>query len=584
MKRLPSREEILALLDRLEQEPADALESDVLDFKRWQDVRTSMNEAVETAVCFANADGGVIVFGVRDGIVGRRQAISGCTGYDIDTWQRAIYDGTRPNLTVEIEELSVSEGDLVLVRVPRGPVPPYGTSAGLYQIRVGKNCMPYSPEAFQRRQVALGAIDWSVQPAEGLSVDDLDGVEIARLRNTIESLRPQSPLLALSDGELLEAIGIVRDGELTRAGLLVLGKRTVLARVLPQHEVIYLYEPTPVDIGFREDLKAPLLYIVERTQELIQHPERNPVNTLRLGLFHLQIPAYPEESFREAIFNALIHRDYLEPGSIYIHHRHREMVVSSPGGFIGGITPQNILHHEPKARNRLLAEMFQKIGLVERAGIGRRRIFIPPLAYGKRPPVYQADEHTVTLTLHDDNYDEALAAFVAEGQRAGRQLDLDELLLLSYLREHSEIDVVGAAAFLQRPERDTRDVLERLALQPAAWLERRGKRKGVTYHLARGPAVELLGKAVYTRARDIDAVRWPELIRSYIEQHGSINNAECRELLGLGSSRSAQTRATRILGSLSFLEPYGTSRKTMRYRLCEGRGIDNGMKNIQHVV
>lgn len=167
---------------------------------------------------------------------------------------------------------------------------------------------------------------------------------------------------------------------------------------------------------------------------------------------------------------------------------------------------------------------------------------------------------------------------------AGRQLDLDELLLLSYLREHSEIDVVGAAAFLQRPERDTRDVLERLALQPAAWLERRGKRKGVTYHLARGPAVELLGKAVYTRARDIDAVRWPELIRSYIEQHGSINNAECRELLGLGSSRSAQTRATRILGSLSFLEPYGTSRKTMRYRLCEGRGIDNGMKNIQHVV
>jgi ATP-dependent DNA helicase RecG len=313
MKRLPSREETLALLDRLEQEPADALESDVLDFKRWQDARASMSEAIEAAVCFANADGGVIVFGVRDRAVGRRQAISGCTGYDVDTWQRAIYDTTRPNLTVEIEELLVPEGNLLLVRVPRGPAPPYGTAAGLYQIRVGRNCMPYSPEAFQRRQVALGAIDWSAQPAEGLGLDVLDGVEIARLRNTIESLRPQSPLLSLSDQELLQAVGAVRDGELTRAGLLLLGKRTVLARVLPQHEVIYLYEPTPVDDDFREDLKAPLLYIVQRTHELIQHPERNPVRTLRLGLFHIQIPAYPEESFREAILNALIHRDYLEP-------------------------------------------------------------------------------------------------------------------------------------------------------------------------------------------------------------------------------------------------------------------------------
>ena len=567
MKRLPSREEILVLLDCLDEEPADALESDVLDFKRWQGAKTSMKEAVEMAACFANADGGIIVFGVRDRVVGRRQALIGCTGYDLDTWQRAIYDGTRPNLTVEIEELPVPEGNLLLVRVPRGPAPPYGTAAGLYQIRVRKNCMPYSPEAFQRRQVSLGAIDWSAQPAEGLGLDDLDGVEIARLRNTIESLRPLSPLLALSDPELLEAIGAVRDGKLTRAGLLLLGKRTVLARILPQHEVIYLYEPTPVDIVFRQDLKAPLLYTVERIQELTQHPERNPVCTLRLGLFHLQIPAYPEESFREAILNALIHRDYLEPGSIYVHHRQREMVVSNPGGFIGGITPQNILHHEPKARNRLLAEMFQKIGLVERAGIGRRRIFIPPLAYGKRPPVYEADEHTVTLTLYDDSYDEALATFIAEEQRAGRQFDLDGLLLLSYLREHSEIDLARAARLLQRPEATTQDVLERLVLQSKAWLERHGRKKGVTYRLAPWVAARLVGKAVYSRARPIDRARWAELLRRYVTEYGSISNAECRELLMLGDSRSAMSTVSAFLCSLDFLQAYGPSRRYTRYRL-----------------
>jgi Putative ATP-dependent DNA helicase recG C-terminal len=103
---------------------------------------------------------------------------------------------------------------------------------------------------------------------------------------------------------------------------------------------------------------------------------RNPFRTLKTGLFHTDIPAFPEAAFREAILNAVIHRDYLEPGSVYVRHTEREMVISSPGGFIGGITPDNILHAEPRARNRLLAEVFQKIGLVERAGIGRRRIFI----------------------------------------------------------------------------------------------------------------------------------------------------------------------------------------------------------------
>lgn len=567
MKRLLSREELLALLARLDHEPVDALENEMLEFKSWQGAKASMSEAVEAAICLGNAKGGIVVFGVRDRIRGRKQAITGCSGFDLDIWERTVYDSTRPNLTVEIEDLVVPEGTLLVMRVPRGPAPRYGTVAGLYRIRVGKNCMPYSPDAFQRRQVALGAIDWSAEPVEEVGTEAIDEVEVARLRNVLESLRPQSPLLQLTDAELLAAIGAVRNNRLTRAGLLLVGKRSVLARRLPQHEVIYLYEPTATDIGFREDMKAPLLAVVQRAQELIQHPERNPVRTLRMGLFHLQIPAYPEESFREAILNALIHRDYLEPGSIYIHQRQREMVVSNPGGFIGGITPENILHHEPKARNRLLAEIFQTVGLVERAGIGRRRIFIPPLAYGKRPPRYEADEHTVTLALYDGSYDETLAGFIAERQQTGQRFDLDELLLLSYLREHSEIDIPRAAALLQRSETASRDILERLTLQTDSWLERRGKKKGVTYHLAHGAAVLLQSKAVYTRMRGIDAIRWPEMLRAYVEQHGSINNAECRELLSLGNSDSARTKATRILQTADFLEPYGGSRRLARYRL-----------------
>jgi ATP-dependent DNA helicase RecG len=94
----------------------------------------------------------------------------------------------------------------------------------------------------------------------------------------------------------------------------------------------------------------------------------------------------------------------------------------------------------------------------------------------------------------------------------------------------------------------------------------------VTYHLAQNAAVALQGSVVYPRSRDIDAVRWPELIRAYVVQHGSINNTECRQLLGLGNSDSARTQATRLLQAMDFLETYGSTRQNTRYRLRQSLG------------
>jgi ATP-dependent DNA helicase RecG len=126
MQRIPSDETILHLLDRLNETYADELESEVLDFKRWEGAKKSLSESVEMAVCFANAEGGLAVFGVKDRIRGRGFAITGCDHYDLDVWRRGIYESTRPHLTVDVSELEVPEGTLILVRVPKGPTPPDG--------------------------------------------------------------------------------------------------------------------------------------------------------------------------------------------------------------------------------------------------------------------------------------------------------------------------------------------------------------------------------------------------------------------------------------------------------------------------
>ncbi len=123
-----------------------------------------------------------------------------------------------------------------------------------------------------------------------------------------------------------------------------------------------------------------------------------------------------------------------------------------------------------------------------------------------------------------------------------------------------------AARLCQRSEDAPRDGLDALVLQQNARFERRGRKKRVTYHLSRSAATELLSKAAYTRTRHIDAVRYPELVRAYVKQHGSID-CEYRELLGLGNSKSTVVKASNLLGSLDFLEPAGTSRKKRRYYL-----------------
>lgn len=561
---VPTLDELRQLLDQLETRVADDLESDVLDFKPWlPDPKENLRTAVEYASCLANHLGGLIVFGVRDRVRGRAAAITGCSRYDLDVFRRGIYQDTRPNLTVEVDEVVVPEGTLLVVRVPRRPSDvPIATSSGLYKMRVGKNCMALEPHEWDRRRAAAGSLDWSALPMPGVSPADLDPVEIARMRRTLETSRPGTDLLTLPEPDLLTALGVIRDGAVTRAGFLVVGKQERLAALLPQHEAIYLHFSSELDFDHRLDLKAPLLAALERLSETIE--ARNPIKILKTGLFHTNIPSYPEPVYREAIMNALIHRNYLELGSVYLRQYHNRMEVSNPGGLVEGISPENFLHAEPRSRNRLLAEIFQKLGLVERAGIGRLRLFLPTLQYGKRPPTVESDEHNFRLTLHDGSFDEPLAAFILNAQREGTHFDIDDLLILTHLRTHGEIDVPDAVRLLQRPEDTVREKLNRLSVATAPWIEKRGKKRGVTYHLTPHAARALQGPAAYTRILGIGELRWPELVRSYVEQHGSITNAECRELLGLGNSKTARNVASRLLARLDFLRRSGTS-KGARY-------------------
>jgi ATP-dependent DNA helicase RecG len=565
---IPTNEDLLSLLDHLESVPADDLETQWLDFKPWQGAKEDMKVAVEYAACFANADGGAVVFGVADRTRGRAKAVQGASGYDLDVWRRGIFDATRPNLEVEITELKVPEGTgrLLVVRVPRGAHPPYGTAQGLFKQRIGKNCMPMDAQSFVRRQIAVGALDWSGERAREVAVSDLDPVEIARARNVLRRNHADSGLLRLSDPDLLVALGAVRHGHVTHAGMLLFGRTDRLRDVCPQHQVHYVYQVSGTEVARNDSFNDGLLSILDRIEQIFTSPV-NPEHELPLGLARLRIPAFPVEVVREAVLNGVTHRDYMDPGEVLVRHAADQLAITSPGGFIAGITPRNILRHEPVSRNRTLAEAFEKLRLVERAGIGRRRIFETTLSYGKRLPEYEADGR-VTLRIYDGSFDERMATLVARWRGEGREIGLDGLLILGHLREASFIDATEAADLLQLSREGARMVLDQLAQPETGFLERLGRTKSATYHLSKGTAKDLLGPASYTRIRGVNPLRYSELVREFVADHGSISPRECRQLLGLGESPSARVETSRYLkrwsGEAGFLRRQGGG-KHVRY-------------------
>jgi len=567
---IPSNSQILAMLDRLDKEIADDLETEFLDFKPWTGSKDDMKVAVEYAVCFANAQGGVIVFGVADRARGRATAIHGVKGYILDVWRRGIFDSTRPNLNVDVQELAVPEGTgcLLLVRVPPGGGPLYGTVQGLFKQRVGKNCMPVDPNAFARTRVSTGVVDWSGEAAEGVTKDDLDPVEIARARNVLRRFRSQSDLLKVDDKTLLVGLGAMRQGQVTRAGLLLFGREQCLVDRCPQHQLHYVYQTSETKASRNDSFRCGLLQILERIEQAFSGPG-NPEQELSVGLYKLRIPAFPLDVVREAVLNAVTHRDYSDPGEVLVRHTPRELVITSPGGFLAGITSKNILRHEPVARNRALAQAFEKLGLVERAGLGRRRIFVPLLEFGKRIPEYESNGSRVTLRVFDGTFDKRMAILVTKWRGDGREIDLDGLLILTYLRQHAYIDTTTASELLQLAREDARGLLDHFALPQSGFLERRGKTKAATYHLNKAVSKDLLGKAAYTKTKGVDPIRFREMVRGFVEDHGSITPQECRELLGLGESQTARVEVSRYLkqwsGSSGFLHRDGKSPKTRYY-------------------
>ncbi len=453
-------------------------ESFTVEFKGEERQPYSDRDLVQTVVCLANGAGGTLLVGVEDDgrITGARPR-SGSSLLDPLQVEALIASRTRPVLSCRVRVETIEEKPVLVVDVSESRIP-VGTADGVYLRRaiLGRGepgCLPFHFYEMQARLAAMGQLDPSTLVVPGATWHDLDPLEFARLRRYIDEGRGLSDrsLLELPDMEIAKALGVVEANHEVKAvriaGLLLFGREQALARFIPAHEVAFqVFRGTQVEVN--QFYRWPLLRLFEDL--LIRFNAHNRETEVMVGMQRVAVPTYPERAFREAVANALIHRDYTSRHAVYIQWHTDYLMVANPGGFPEGVTLGNILVTAPKPRHPLLADAFKRIGLVERTGRGIDTIYYEQLRNGRPAPSYgQSTVTDVVLTLPGGKADLEFVRLIVEANQAGKPLQLDDLLLLNHLQARLRITVAEAAILLQKPPATATAALLRLVER--GWLE-----------------------------------------------------------------------------------------------------------------
>ena len=217
----------------------------------------------------------------------------------------------------------------------------------------------------------------------------------------------------MPDQQALNDLKLIVNGKVTNAAVLLVGKEEIIATHFPQAKVMHEYRN--VDGQERFDKRIvfgqPFYILIDKLWETID--ARNGNVPVQEGPYLFDIPFFNEQVIREVVNNAFAHRNYRIGSEIVVKQYPNKLCVISPGGFPLGVTLNNMLTVSSTPRNRLLADVLAKTGIVERSGQGMDIIFRLTLSEGKQKPDYgKTDDYQVTAILSAVVKEPAFALFI----------------------------------------------------------------------------------------------------------------------------------------------------------------------------
>lgn len=390
---------------------------------------------VKYCAALANEGGGRVILGVSDR---RPRRIVDCQAFpELERTKAGLVE--RLHLRIDADEVHHPNGRVLVFTVPPRPLGVPIQYKGAYWMRAGESLTPMTPDRLQTI-FAEAAPDFSAEICPGATLDHLHPRAIALFRDLWRNHSGNDALATVPDAQLLADAELLGDDGVTYAALILLGTRKALGRHLALAEVIFEYRSHEAHIDYqqRKEYREAFFLFRDEIWDTI-----NLRNDLRFytddGFVRSKIPSFNEEAVREAILNAVSHRDYREEGSIFVRQFPDKIEIVSPGGFPHGITPQNLLWKQ-KPRNRRIAETFARCGLIERSGQGANRIFEACILEGKLPPDFRgSDAYQVAMTLYGE-IDPGFVRFLKRARKQTGPLDTRDLLVIEAVHRGRSVD------------------------------------------------------------------------------------------------------------------------------------------------
>lgn len=524
---------------------------------------------------FANECGGHLVFGIKESkphiVVGSEQHRD-----RIGELESYIYRDT--GIRVSTTELYDENLNRVLViTIPSRPIGKVYKFEDVPLMRVGEELKPMSDEQYLKI-IQEQEPDFSQKICAGVSIEDLDETAIKRMQTAYARKQENPQFLTLKKEQVLTDLDLVRDGKVTNAAVILLGKEEIIREHIPQSCIQLEYRNDDAQIVFdqRHTFPGPFFLEADRLWDTINL--RNGKIPIQEGPYIFDIPYFNQEVIREAINNAVAHRDYRLTSESVIKQYPSKLDIISPGRLPLGVTVENLLTTPSTPRNRLLTDILQKTGIVERSGQGVDKIFYQTLKEGKSEPDYsKSDDFAVELILSSVIEDKAFALFIESVQSElsdGDKLSVQEIIHLNEFRKGNRAFKVDKETVNKLLDRDL--------------IQQKGKTSG-TYYLLSKQYYEFADEKGKYSKENVDEGQAFLMILKHL---GEFERAKMKDFMDLfhgGLTRKQVRTIVEKLVEKKELHKEGTGKGTyytvgdnfLKGMELVGRAIEIGMKKMK---
>lgn len=374
-------------------------ESKTLEFKA---ALSSKSESyLKTVVAFANTDGGRLIFGIDD----KSRQVVGVEKDDVfkimDAIANAVSDSCAPKIVPDISFETIEDKTVVLVDIAAGFNRPYmlksgGLDKGVY-VRVGATSRPADTEQIREMMLDGSNQSWDEQVCRSYALTDR---AVKKLCSDINRYRTEKDgqNAPKTTKETLIGWGVLKQDKTevlpTNAFALLTDNPFGQAKI---QCAVFKGESKSVFLD-RKEYEGSLCRLLEDAYQYVLRNIR--MGAVIEGLIRQDKFELPPAAIREMICNAICHRSYMDEGMIQVSVFDDRLEVSSPGALCRGLTLKDALKGRSKPRNKVIAEVFSRMGIIEKWGTGLQRIVDLAKQEGLKEPVFENNDSFFRVILY----------------------------------------------------------------------------------------------------------------------------------------------------------------------------------------